>query len=68
MAKVTVGMTLSLDGFVADPSGSTDRLYADLCGASRHLFFAGGPERVRLEKIWVQEIDSRTSLTCAINK
>jgi dihydrofolate reductase len=30
MAKVIVGMTTSLDGFVADQSGSAARLYSDL--------------------------------------
>jgi dihydrofolate reductase len=30
MAKVIVGMTISLDGFVADESGSVSRLYPDL--------------------------------------
>lgn len=30
MARVIVGMTTSLDGFVADPSGSVSRLYPDL--------------------------------------
>lgn len=30
MAKVIVGMTMSLDGFVADMSGSVARLYPDL--------------------------------------
>jgi dihydrofolate reductase len=30
MARVIVGMTMSLDGFVADRSGSADRLYPDL--------------------------------------
>src|SRR2546430_14858212 len=30
MARVIVGMTTSLDGFVADESGSVDRLYRDL--------------------------------------
>jgi dihydrofolate reductase len=30
MAKVIAGMTMSLDGFVADQSGSVDRLYPDL--------------------------------------
>src|SRR2546428_4628210 len=30
MAKVIVGMTSSLDGFVADQSGGVDRLYPDL--------------------------------------
>ncbi|MEX1019515.1 MAG: dihydrofolate reductase family protein [Litorilinea sp.] len=29
MGKVIVGMTMSLDGFVCDPSGSLTRLYAD---------------------------------------
>jgi len=30
MAKVIVGMTTSIDGFVADQSGSVERLYPDL--------------------------------------
>jgi len=30
MATVIAGMTMSLDGFVADPSGSASRLYPDL--------------------------------------
>lgn len=30
MAKVILGMTMSLDGFVADRNGSVDRLYPDL--------------------------------------
>lgn len=30
MAKVIVGMTVSLDGFVADRNGSAGRLYPDL--------------------------------------
>lgn len=30
MAQVIVGMTTSLDGFVADENGSVDRLYTDL--------------------------------------
>ena len=30
MATVIAGMTMSLDGFVTDPSGSVDRLYPDL--------------------------------------
>ena len=30
MAKVIVGMTTSLDGFVADQTGSVARLYPDL--------------------------------------
>lgn len=30
MAKVIVGMTISLDGFVADENGGVERLYSDL--------------------------------------
>lgn len=30
MARVIVGMTMSVDGFVADPGGSAERLYPDL--------------------------------------
>lgn len=29
MGKVIIGMTISLDGYINDPSGSVDRLYAD---------------------------------------
>ena len=29
MSKVIVGMTISLDGFAADPSGSVEALYSD---------------------------------------
>ena len=90
MAKVIVGMTISLDGFVADQNGNAGRLYPDLA-ALRHtacmkdldaglvdelhvdimpVFLGIGPrsfessslERVRLEKINVQEVGARTSL------
>lgn len=30
LGKVIAGMTMSLDGFVADPDGNVDRLYSDL--------------------------------------
>ena len=30
VGKVIAGMTMSLDGFVADADGNVDRLYADL--------------------------------------
>jgi hypothetical protein len=30
MAKVIAGMTISLDGFVADEAGSVERLFPDL--------------------------------------
>lgn len=29
MARVIAGMTMSLDGFIADPTGSVERLYSD---------------------------------------
>ena len=32
MAKVIVGMTISLDGFVADQNGNAGRRYPDLAG------------------------------------
>ena len=38
MAKVIVGMTISLDGFVADQNGSAGRLYPDLA-ALRHTSY-----------------------------
>ncbi len=38
MAKVIVGMTISLDGFVADKNGSAGRLYPDLA-ALRHTAY-----------------------------
>ena len=34
MGKVIAGMTMSLDGFVADADGKVDRLYADLQGTT----------------------------------
>jgi hypothetical protein len=111
LAKVIVGMTISLDGFVADQNGNAGRLCPDLA-ALRHsaymndaieqtgvvlmgrrtfemgdtdsyvgnyefqvpIFVAGilgtglrsfessSLERVRLEKINVQEVGARTSL------
>jgi hypothetical protein len=53
MAKVIVGMTISLDGFVADQSGSPERLYPDLAA----------PEGVQLEKLRVQDVGARTTLS-----
>ena len=38
MAKVIVGMTISLDGFVADQNGNAGRLYPDL-EALRHTAY-----------------------------
>jgi dihydrofolate reductase len=38
MAKVIVGMTISLDGFVADQDGNAGRLYSDLA-ALRHTAY-----------------------------
>jgi dihydrofolate reductase len=38
LAKVIVGMTISLDGFVADQNGSAGRLYPDLA-ALRHTAY-----------------------------
>jgi len=38
LAKVIVGMTISLDGFVADQNGNAGRLYPDLA-ALRHTAF-----------------------------
>jgi hypothetical protein len=40
MAKVIVGMTTSLDGFVNDRNGSVERLYADLEALRKTEFFA----------------------------
>lgn len=34
MAKVILGMTMSLDGFVADESGSVSRLYPDIAAVA----------------------------------
>ena len=35
MGRVIAGMTMSLDGFVADPDGKVDRLYADMAELRR---------------------------------
>jgi dihydrofolate reductase len=44
-AKVVVGMTLSLDGFVADRSGSAGRLYPDLAALQGSDFMNAAIER-----------------------
>ena len=41
MAKVIVGMTTSIDGFVADKSGSVDRLYTDLAALQGSPYMNG---------------------------
>jgi len=38
LARIIVGMTLSLDGFVADQNGNAGRLYPDLA-ALRHTAY-----------------------------
>src|SRR5467141_4340811 len=37
LAKVIVGMTISLDGFVADQNGNAGRLYPDLAAQTHRL-------------------------------
>ena len=37
MAKVIVGMTISLDGFVADQNGNAGRLYPDLAALRQFI-------------------------------
>lgn len=55
MAKVILGMTTSLDGFTV------------LFGAGHRFFDDPGLERVRLEKIGVQEVGARTSLSFRVS-
>jgi hypothetical protein len=38
LAKVIVGMTISLDGFVADQNGNAGRLYPDLAALRRTAY------------------------------
>ena len=44
MATVIAGMTVSLDGFVADPSGSARRLYTDLAELRRSAYMEAAIE------------------------
>jgi hypothetical protein len=69
MATVVIGMTVSLDGFVDDQTGSVARIdmMPVLLGSGRRLF-EDGLERVQLEKLGVQEVGSRTSMTFHIKK
>jgi len=77
-------MTISLDGLVADQNGNAGRLYPDLAARlvdELHVdimpvflsiglrsFESSSLERVRLEKINVQEVGARTSLRFRINR
>ncbi|MGA9511710.1 MAG: dihydrofolate reductase family protein [Candidatus Sulfotelmatobacter sp.] len=45
MAKVIVGMTISLDGFVADQDGSAGRLYPDLAALRRTSYMKDAIEQ-----------------------
>lgn len=45
MAKVIAGMTMSVDGFVTDSSGSADRLYPDLADLQGSPFMNEGIEQ-----------------------
>jgi dihydrofolate reductase len=45
MAKVIVGMTVSLDGFVADANGSASDLYADLADLRNTAYMRSAIER-----------------------
>jgi dihydrofolate reductase len=44
MATVIAGMTVSLDGFVADPSGNAGRLYTDLADLRRSAYMSAAIE------------------------
>jgi hypothetical protein len=73
VATLIEGMTMSLDGFVADAHGSVGRLYPDLdalrvLGAGLRLLQNVEPEQAQLEKIDVHEIGARTSLRFRIVK
>jgi hypothetical protein len=39
LAKVIVGMTISLDGFVADRNGNAGRLYPDLAALKHTAYY-----------------------------
>ena len=45
MARVTAGMTVSLDGFVQDANGSTDALYPDLAELQDSAYMKAMQER-----------------------
>ena len=46
MAKVIVGMTISLDGFVADQNGNAGRLYPDLAALRHTAYMKDAIERL----------------------
>ena len=45
MAKVIVGMTISLDGFVADQNGNAGRLYPDLAALQHNAYMKDAIEQ-----------------------
>ncbi len=75
MAKAIVGMTISLDGFVADQNGNAGRIYPDLA-ALRHTSYmedaieqpgaftshklAGNQRREIAKGKWLREPANRT--------
>ncbi len=67
-ASVLAGMTMSLDGFVADSDGSAGRLHPDLAALRGTPSVNIDRTRVQLERIAVQEVGQRISLRFRVDK
>jgi hypothetical protein len=74
MAKVVVGMTISLDGFVNDRHGSVERLYPDLAALATCSVTGFASSRTsakaqpRLETINVLESPGRAEIRLRVVK
>jgi hypothetical protein len=70
MAKVIVGTTMSLDGFINDRNGSVEWLYPDLEALRKTEFLKEdlGDEPVRLKTIRVMESPGRTDIKYRVIK
>jgi hypothetical protein len=64
MARTCFGMTMSLDGFVADRNGDVSAPYPDpvLLGGGLRLFEGLGSESIQLERVAVLESGPWTEL------
>jgi hypothetical protein len=71
MAKVILGMTMSLDGFINDPDGSVEALYPDLAAwrETEPGFEGVDASRIQLERIKAMALPGgRTHIEFRITK
>ena len=57
MAKIILGMTTSLDGFVADEDGSAGRLYPDLAALSGTAYMTISSRRLQAIRDLLDRVD-----------